>query len=363
MYKACRSIAAALCLSSALLILHSGAIHAQTTADLYAATVPVAEQSNAELHRAATIGLREVLVRISGQSDIARSPALGNALNDAERYLDQYRYERANSNEPGALPWSARLRFSQNNVAQLLRGAGLPLWTGSRPILQVWLVADDGRGRQFVGEQAPLAAALREQAQRRGLALQFPNSFSAATLDDVWQLDASKLQATVPAGTVLLVGRVAQVAGGRWLGAWALPTNAQTGQTIEGDGDNLAAYLVPSIDRVADTLGRQYAVVAGAAGSAGSADGVVLRVGGIENFNDYAALLAYLRQLGAIKAANPLQVRGGEILLQIKLAGSAEQLARQLALDNRLASEPAIDTGAATTGPLVLSYRWQAARG
>jgi hypothetical protein len=354
------------------LSLASGA-GAQTAPDLYAATVAVTEQSNAELQRAASSGLREVLVRVSGQSDVPRNPALANALSDARRYLDQYRYERNATAEPGGLPWLARLRFSQNSVTQLLRGANLPVWSGNRPALLVWLVLDDGKGRQFVDEHSALAITLREQAQRRGLQLQFPNNFSAATLDDVWQMDANKLQpvAAAASGSVLLLGRVAQVVSGHWLGAWTLVINdgqaidrqqAANRQTIENEGDNLPAYLAPSMDRVVDALARQYAVVASTATAAGASDaGMLLRVAGIESFNDYAALLAYLKQLGSIKVANPLQVRGTEVLLQVKLEGSAEQLARQLALDNRLLLESAPEAGDATQ-PNTLNYRWQAAR-
>lgn len=347
MYKWCRSACAAL----ALLLMIDG-VYAETVADMYAATVPVAEQSNVELQRAASSALREVLVRVSGRSDVVRNSALTNALSDAARYLDQYRYER--NNETGALPWLARLRFDQNAVAQLLRGAGQPIWAGNRPVLNVWLVVDDGTSRQFVDEQSPIAIALREQAQRRGVTLRFPHDFSAVQSDDVWQLDASKLRSD-DASSVLLLGRVVQ-AGDRWSGAWTLfPTGQQTAngqQAIESQGDNLVAYLAPSIDRIVDALAQQYAA------STTAATGVSLRVVGIENFNDYAALLAYLKQAGSIKGVSPTQIRGTEIVLQLKLEGSPEQLARQLALDNRLTPE-AVDEAQ----PTVLNYRWQAVRG
>jgi len=349
----CRSLWAALALLLACGI--STQAGAQAGADVYVATVPVAEQSNAELHRAAAAGLREVVVRVSGQSEAVRAPALANALGDAERYLDQYRFERNISAEPGALPWLAQLRFGPNAVAQLLRGAGLPVWAGNRPVLLVWLVQDDGNGRRFVDEQAPLATALREQARRRGLTLRFPKDFSALTLDDAWQMDAAKLRSGAAAGgEVALLGRIAQGAGGRCTGAWKLAaTNAGNEQpALQGEGDNAASYLAQSIDRIADALAQQYATVATATA------GATLRVDGIENFNDYIALLAYLKQVGAIKAANPTQIAGSTVILQLRLEGGAEQLARQLTLDNRLLLEQGGDAPSA-----VLNYRWQAARG
>ncbi|HSB96212.1 MAG TPA: DUF2066 domain-containing protein [Spongiibacteraceae bacterium] len=347
----CRSLWAALAL---LLVCGVSAAQtsAQTGADAYLAAVPIAEQSNAELHRAAAVGLREVVVRVSGQSDAVRAPAVANALGDAERFLDQYRFERNSSTEPGALPWLAQLRFGQSGVAQLLRGAGLPVWAGNRPVLLVWLVQDDGSGRRFVDEQAPLAAALREQARRRGLTLRFPKDFSALTVDDAWQLDTAKLRSGATAGgEIALLGHIAQASGGRSSGAWKLAA-ANEQPTLQAEGDNAASYLAQSIDRVADALAQQYATVATATA------GATLRVDGIESFNDYIALLTYLKQVGAIKAANPTQIAGSTVILQLKLEGGAEQLARQLALDNRLLLDQGSDASSAT-----LNCRWQAARG
>jgi hypothetical protein len=118
------------------------------------------------------------------------------------------------------------------------------------------------------------------------------------------------------------------------------------------DGDALDSCLATSFDRIADALAQQYAAPA----TASSGD-VVMRVSGIEDFNAYAALLAYLKQIAAIKSASPQRVEGGTVLLQLRLEGGAEQLARQLALDNRLAAEPVVDAAQATA----LQYRWQAA--
>lgn len=351
MYQWCRAVWIALVWSLAI-----GDVNAQSAPDLYAASVPVTEQSNAELQRAAGIGLREVLVRVSGQGDIVRNPALASALGDAQRYLDQYRYERNSINAPGALPLVAKLKFTQSGVAQLLRSAGLPVWASKRPTLLIWLVSDDGKERQFVDEQSAMAVALREQAQRRGLQLRFPKDFNAASRDDIWQMDATKLRAdgVAMAGEVLLLGRVAQQSG-RYVGAWTSVASGPSALTVEGD--SLMNYAAASIDRIADALAQQYAVLAPNTGAAG----VTLRVTGIESFNEYAALLAYLKQAGSIKSVDPLQVSGTEVLLRLRLDGSPEQLARQFSLDNRLLLESPESVGEAAMPQL--NYRWQVVRG
>lgn len=357
MYERYRMGRAALMLI--LLLAGAGRVAAQSlAADPYAAVVPVQEQSNAELQRGAGLGLRDVLVRVSGRSDAVRAPALGAALSDAGRYLDQYRYER---NTEGGAPWLLQLHFGPNSIAQLLRGAGLPVWAGNRPALQLWLAVEDGSRRAIVDQQSPLAAALAAQAQRRGLELRLPRDPRALGTDEVWLASTVDARAAALAGPgeVVVLARLALQPGGRCAGAWAVPGTAAP---LAADGDTADACLQAGFDRVADALAQQYATGATPDANAGS---TVLRVSGIADFNAYAALLGYLKQIGAIKATQLQRAEGDAVVLQLRLEGGAEQLVRQLALDNRLA--PVADAGVATVGaaaePATLHYRWQAAQG
>ena len=80
-----------------------------------------------------------------------------------------------------------------------------------------------------------------------------------------------------------------------------------------------------------------------------------MRVSGVANFSDYAAVLNYLRRLAAVKNAQPVLVRGDETFFQLKVEGGTEQLVRQFALESRLA--PA-GNDANMPLPIALSYRW-----
>ncbi|MDB6063336.1 MAG: hypothetical protein JWM78_3439 [Verrucomicrobiaceae bacterium] len=332
----------------------SFAVRAEVVPDLYAVSVPVSGQNAPELQRAAASGLRELVVRISGRSDAENNPALTAALASADRYLEQYRYERNSASDAGGAPWLAQLRFSVGPVEQLLRGAGLPIWGANRPALQLWLVADDGKTRRFVEEgDAVIGASIRQQAQRRGVTIRFPKTFAGVSTDDVMQLNSAKIQASAPPqhGEIPLLGQLASSNGASWKSRLALTTGAQT-VSAENDGATLAEALRPSIDKLIDGLSAQYASVASAA-----AEGVSLRVSGIETFDDYTALLNYLSRLAAVKSANPTQVVNNEVVVQLKIQGSIEQLMRQFALESRLTPVDAT----AMAAPLL--YRWTAPRG
>jgi hypothetical protein len=324
---------------------------AEIVPDLYTVGVPVADQSASELQRAASAGLREIAVRISGRSDAERQSRLAAAFPDAQRLLSQYRYER---NGDG---WSAQLKFAPESIERLLRGAGLPVWGADRPVLRAWLVLDDGQSARFINDASPLAAAVRAQAQRRGVVVQLPENVPGVAVDDVARLDVAKVQTAIGGRTpVLLIGRIEQ-AGTAFSGGWLLAANGQQ-FTAENRSDTANGLLAANFDRLIDQLSPQYAA------TAEGGDGVMMQVNGIATFDDYAALLNYLQRIALIKRASPVLVRNDEVLLQLKLQGTSEQLARQLALETKLVPENklAVDTQSigdpAASG--TLSYRWSA---
>jgi hypothetical protein len=339
---------------------------AAVVGDLYQARVPVAEQSPAELRRAARGGLAEVLVRVSGRTDAARHPELAGALGNAERYVEQYRYDsEPSAPEPGAdaqapaESQSVLLRFAPSQIEGMLRQAGLPVWGANRPTLLVWLAYDDGTSRALVNEesQPALVQALREQARRRGLLLSFPlldlDDMAAVTADLVWQMDLLKLQdaSTRYRADGLMVGRVAALPGGRWLGSWRLVAGEQR-VSVDGEGASLTAYLLPGIDRIADTLSALYA-----SANDGSAPGTVrLQLSGVGSFADYSRVLAYLGRLSQVKSVMPVEVAEGEMTLQLEINGGVAQLQRALALENRL--QPAAADPALPVSSGLLRYRW-----
>lgn len=314
---------------------------AEIVPELYTVNVPVADQTAAELQRAAGTGLRELAVRITGRSDAERSSALASAFADAQRLLTHYRYERSGDG------WSAQLKYASSSVDQLLRNANLPVWGPDRPVLKAWLVVNDGQGARFIDDAAPISASLRAQAQRRGVLLHLPTDFSGVTADDVARLDVTTVQAATQGRVpVLLLGRIEQN-GNSFSGPWLLAANGQQ-VNAEQRAESLPEYLAANFDRLIDALSAQYATTA-----AGS-EGVILSVSGVSRYEDYAALLSYLQRISLIKRAQPMIVRDDEVQLQLNLRGTAEQLTRQFALENKLTP-----LDAATNA---LSYRWSVSR-
>lgn len=87
--------AAILCLGLAALCLGDAAL-ALTRAELYQATVPVAESCESAQPAAFQTALRIVLVRVTGRTSAQDDPALSPLMDNARRYVQQCRRAAGN---------------------------------------------------------------------------------------------------------------------------------------------------------------------------------------------------------------------------------------------------------------------------
>ncbi len=129
------------------LLLFTGIARAEMIRDMYSAEVPVGDQSSAELARASRLGLSEVLVKVSGSMEVLGNPVIRAALGGARSRLQRYAYNRDPVSQGSLL---VTMLFDSAYITQLVIDAGLPLWTGNRPVVLLWLVEEGAGGRQFV---------------------------------------------------------------------------------------------------------------------------------------------------------------------------------------------------------------------
>ena len=128
------------------LLLCNGAVRAEIIRDMYSAEVPVTDQSSAGLVRASRLGLSEVLVKVSGSSEVLGNPVVKAAMGGARDHLQRYAYS-PDPDTSGAL--LVKMLFDSAYITQLVIEAGLPLWTANRPVALLWLVEEGAGGRQY----------------------------------------------------------------------------------------------------------------------------------------------------------------------------------------------------------------------
>lgn len=157
-----------------LLTISLSAGAAQVT-DLYQAEVE-AKGSAAHWQSQA---LQQVLVRVTGNSDIASLPAIAAELAAPSAYVKQFESVRHQDGN------RMRVLLDAVKVNQLLQSNQLPVWGSMRPDILVWLVMQDGQQRRFVrSADTELTTALKKAFKQAALPLLQP----LYDFDDVNQL-------------------------------------------------------------------------------------------------------------------------------------------------------------------------------
>lgn len=311
---------------------------AATVPGMYEATVPLPDRSENGQAVAFQDAMREVLVRVTGQRDAGTQPALEPLINDARRYVQQFRIVGNNQFFAG---------FDGAKVERAVIAAGQPLWGHQRPATLVWLAVDDGRTRTLLDAQSnsELKQAIDRTAEFRGLPLLWPAPGSRTTFEQVWSGSAESLRATasVVGADAVLVGRArsanANNAQVHWTVLYGAESNEWLGTAAEG------------VHGAADQFARVFA----AGSDAGAAD-VSITVRGIPDLAAYARVTDYLESLSLISGLAVEQLAGDTVVYRAQVRGDVPRLARAIELGNRLQPEaPGADP--ALTGALSFRYR------
>jgi hypothetical protein len=307
-----------LCLSLAALFLGNPA-SALTRVQLYQTAVPVTDRSDAAQTAAFQAAMRVVLIRVTGRRSSAGDSALAPLVNNAGRYVQQYR-----GMQDGQL-W---VSFDGAAIERWLRQNGQPLWGHERPTTFVWLTVQTGPQTGSIitaADTSELKTAIDEEAAARGVPLLWP---SAADLQKD-RLDFAAVNGAA-AATLADIGRRLGAEGvliGRAAGTLATANVRWTHLFQDRSGEYSGP--IEGVDGAADL----YAELFAASGSLGAID---IEVTGIGDLRDYAGVQSYLESLASISRVDVVALSGDMVRFRLATRGGAASLQRTLALSGRL---------------------------
>jgi uncharacterized protein len=299
-----------------------------TRPELYQATAPISDRSEAAQTAAFQAAMKIVLVRVTGRRSADEDPALAPLVAVARRYVQQYRAA------PDNQEW---VSFDGPAIERWLTQNGQPLWGHERPATFVWLTAQNGAQSGTVitaDDNSELKMAVDDAAAQRGVPLLWP------TAADVQKnhLSYSGINGSSPAtlaeagkrlgGEGVLIGRASDNSANanvRWTHLFQDRSSEYSG-TVEG------------VQRMAD-------VYAGLFAASGSLAPVDIEVTGISDLRDYSNVQTYLESLSSISHVNVLGLTGDTARFRLATRGGAESLQRALSLNGRLQSIAAGDNG------------------
>ena len=350
-----------------LLLVVAQKLDAVTLENLYQAEVLSESQSDAQRRIDASEGLSQVLMRVSGRSDILQNPVIVAALKTPEQYYSEFSYARveavndaaASLPQPGLDPLPAetprqvmRIRFAPSLIAKILREADLPVWGSNRPSVLSWMAIDDESGRQVLGEANPslFAKTLNQAARARGVPLLLPlwdlEDSRGVSSSEIWGRFLGRIEAASKrySPDKILVFRAESEFSNQWRGDWSL---GEGGQWRSGTvyGESQAQLATALVGVLASVLSEQYAVTS-------TRSEVRLTVEGITEIQDYAEVSRYLEGLTQVMSVQPVRILTDMVEFKLRSEGEVQQIIDVIALDRKL-SLLRLDESSST-----LWYRW-----
>lgn len=343
--------------------------HAVPVNGLYKARVEVLDQTEEQRNSAFVSGLRQILVKVSGDKDAGTRADLEKYLKISSSYVQRFSYDvetylpepdakietvevsvehamKSPENEPVSSEvapitrYWLNLEYSALAINQLLQNVGLPVWGYNRPALVAWVAIEEDGQREILNaeQESDITKALRGRAEERGLPVYFPvldiQDVQAVSLSDVWGLFADpvlKASSRYRADTVVIV-RIYKTLDGVWQVQWLHDLKGEQTQ-IAMESEELSLLMVDFVDQLADRLARRYSV---AAQSSSDSNQLEIQVDDVLTFDDYIRLTRYLQSLAPVDAVRVTEIRARSLRFNVELKGSQEQFQEHLELDRLL---------------------------
>lgn len=323
--------------------------HAVRVKTIYQVDVPVESQAAENRAQAEELGFAQVLTKVSGNSHILDSPDLKTKSKNAESYIDEFSYLSSST-----APYLLSLHFNSTAVNRLLRNAGIPIWGQNRPLLLGWIEYEvPGKQAEIIGSDSPsgIQTLLKQYADQRGLPFLVPmmdmSEMDQINVNDIvtMNLEPLKVASKPYSCDGILVARIFKLQQG-----YSFASKLVLGDdewTWSESGDSLDKVVAALVNHVSDALAARYSTVV----TNSVQSHVTLKVVSVSQEGDLAQLIQYISHLTPVSDVQPMQIEGGEVVLNISLRGSKDALIQAFTIGQKL--QPISDSGGD-----MLAYEW-----
>jgi hypothetical protein len=317
------------------MLLFSGKLPAAEVAHLYDAVVPVTDQTVSVRKQAIQQALVRVMIKVSGNAQIAASDGISALLKKANNYVREYRYQKAEIPPPAEPQSELWVRFSSKAINSGLRELRLPVWGRARPATLVWLAYDD-RGKRALlngSEHPEIKQMIDDAAEMRGLPLVWPlldlEDQSKISFSDIWAgfpdriLGASQRYQS----EAILAGRLLHRANGSWDARWRY-ISAGVSRVWESSG-SLSEVMPVGIDNTANELAQRYA-----RRDEASSSQVRVKINDVNSAGAYESSLRFLHGLEPVEDIQLVSLDVDSVVFNLRLRGSENDLMQSIELSD-----------------------------
>ncbi len=287
----------------------------------YTTEVSVSSQNASERRGATVRALMQVLVRLTGNPQVASNSVVRRATSNVEALTTGSSFRQDSETVNGVPVYKTMLTvsFDPDSVDALIAGAGLKYWSNARPKPILWLVIDDGRGARLVtGKQTNVVKPLATRGLERGMRFLLPagGAPEQAAAASILALNAPALQVLTSRyrNDAQLIGKVYRRAPG-WAADWVMTqSGAELARWSFSDVDP-RRVIASGVDEVANALARRDAVYL----ETGVAGLYSIDVVGVDTQAEFIRLMSYLQTMAIVRKVTVLEASPGQLRLQLDL--------------------------------------------
>ncbi len=304
-------------------------VYAATQVDIYKIDLAVQSTEPDLVEQTRINGMKEVLIRASGDLNVTDNAEVKLALADAENYLTQFGFIDVNGQRTLHMEFDAKL------IRDLLTKSHLALWPAQRPNVLVWLIEDKDYQRTIHWENVDSSeiSQLKQAAQYRGVPITIPvGDFQDVTSVRVSDLWAGFVRPTSIASqryrpdAVLIIRDQGQSA------SWTLfdqtPEAMVNVQTTPKTGQVVGATR---LQHIIDTVTQYYAAKNSLVVQGESSDSTLVQVDNLSGPIEFFAAEKALKSLNTMASVDVVKIGDLYAVYRLHLLASREEFENEVA--------------------------------
>ena len=327
---------------------------AEEVSGLYSGLVPVADQTAESRQNGVRDALEQVLIKLTGKSNIIWVPGLQSLLANPDRYVSSIGFSRLPDAGLGIESGlGLAVSFDRQAIDQIIRQAQLPILPSNRPRLLVWIIRDDtDKGRGFITEYSSSGIEgglspldhFDQAMQMRGIPYVLPaydlKDQLSLSVNEAWRLDADLIDGASKRYETdgWLALRFYVTSSGEVRGTWL----SQMGGSRQLRNFHAASgqpFMTETVDELVDNLAQSFTYIPQV-----NPDDLVVQVDGVVTFADYTAVLAQFSKLELVESLKVSAVDGREMTLRVKVEGGVDLLQSALVRSGKFRNETLQDS-------------------
>ncbi|PMG45451.1 hypothetical protein BCU90_18135 [Vibrio lentus] len=304
--------------------------YALTQVDIFSAEVAINAENKQPEQVARNTGMEQVLIRATGQTDVASNETIQKAMRKSSQYMSQMSFGESNDES------TLRMRFNGAQIRSLLTQAQLPYWPDTRSNILVWLVEEQNYDKNIVWEHSnsQLAAGLQANAKERGLPLTLPvgdfDDITGIATSDLWGsfvTPISKASQRYPVDAVLVIK--AQSSGLRWT-LYDQKPNQLTSAPKSPVSGSVSGNSATTSKKLVDQISNYYASKSAVTVASESSESILTQFISLNNAQDFFQLESALKRLNSVASLDILKIQNNEVTFRIHLLSTQQEFEQEV---------------------------------